>query len=76
MEPRAMEQRSDQEKKRRRDFGALALILTFVLGIAVGIGLAKAFIAFSAILGAAIVIVIIVAVLYYVLRRRREHRAA
>ena len=71
-----MERHSDREKKRRRDFGALALIVAFVLGIAVGIGLAKAFIAFSAALGAAIVIVIIVVVLYYVVRRRREHRSA
>ena len=76
MEPRAMEQRSDREKKRRRNLSGLVLILTFALGIAVGISLAKAFIEVSAILGAAIVIVIIVAVLYFVLRRRREHRAA
>jgi uncharacterized membrane protein YoaK (UPF0700 family) len=76
MEPTREQQIADHRKKRRGYLAVLVLVLTFAVGVAFGVGLTKAFIEFSALLGVAIVIVIVVAIVYFVMRRRREeHRA-
>jgi uncharacterized membrane protein YoaK (UPF0700 family) len=77
MEPTRTQHVADRREKRRSYVAVLVLVLTFAVGVAFGVGLTKAFIEFSALLGVAIVIVIVVAVVYFVMRRRREeHRAA
>jgi uncharacterized membrane protein YoaK (UPF0700 family) len=76
MEPTRTQQVADRRGKRRSYVAVLVLVLTFAVGVAFGVGLTKAFIEFSALLGVAIVIVIVVAIVYFVMRRRREHRTA
>jgi uncharacterized membrane protein YoaK (UPF0700 family) len=76
MEPTHTQQVADRREKRRSYVAVLVLVLTFAVGVAFGVGLTKAFIEFSALLGVAIVIVIVVAIVYFVMRRRREHSAA
>jgi purine-cytosine permease-like protein len=72
MKARRGNEARDPRKRRRTYLAALVLLLTFAAGIAVGIGLAKAFVEFVAILGTAIVIAAIVVVAYLTLTRRRR----